>query len=84
MSLHEGAKKRFRMDSVLSNHFEVKEGMHQSFVMSPFPLEAMANVVNEFAEEGALSQLLYADNVFMICETINRLRNKCLKWKVIF
>ena len=36
MSLHEGAKTRIRVDSELSEEFEVKVGMHQGSVLSPF------------------------------------------------
>ena len=37
MSLYEGAKTRVRVDSELSEEFEVKVGMHQESVLSPFP-----------------------------------------------
>ena len=36
MSLYEGAKTRVIMDSELSEEFEVKEGIHQISVLSPF------------------------------------------------
>ena len=36
MILYEGAKIRVRVDSVLSEVFEVKVGMHQGSVLSPF------------------------------------------------
>ena len=36
MSLYEGAKTRVRVDSELSEEFEVMVGMHQSPVLSPF------------------------------------------------
>ena len=35
MSLYEGAKKRVRVDSELSEEFEAKVGMHQGSVLSP-------------------------------------------------
>ena len=41
-------------------------------------------VATEFAKEGALSELLYADDLFLMSETINRPRNKFLKWMVSF
>ena len=59
MSLYEEAKTRVIVDSELSEEFEVKMGMHQRFVLSPFAL--VVDVVTEFAREGALSELLYAD-----------------------
>ena len=36
MSLYEGAKTRVRVDFELSEEFEVKVGMHQGPVLSPF------------------------------------------------
>ena len=36
MSLYKGAKRRVRVDSELSEEFEVKVGMHQGSVLSPF------------------------------------------------
>ena len=35
----------------------------------------MVDVVTEFAREGALSELLYADDLVQISETIDGLRN---------
>ena len=43
----------------------------------------VVDVVTEIAREGALSELLYADDLFM-SETINGFRNKFLKWKEAF
>ena len=36
MSLYEGAKKRIRVDSEMSQEFEVEVGIHQQSVLSPF------------------------------------------------
>ena len=36
MSLYDGAKIRVRVDSELSEEFEVKVGIHQGSVLSPF------------------------------------------------
>ena len=84
MSLHEGAKTRVRVDSELSEEFEVKVGMHQGSVLSPFLFAVVVDVVTEFASEGALSEFLYADDLVLMSETIEGLRNKFLKWKETF
>ena len=47
MSLHEGAKTRVRVDSELSEEFEVKVGMHQGSVLSHFLLEVVVDVATE-------------------------------------
>ena len=49
MSLYEGAKTRVRVDSELSEVFEVKVGMHQGSVLFPFPFAVVVDVVTEFA-----------------------------------
>ena len=42
------------------------------------------DVVTEFAREGALSKLLYADDFVLMRVTIEGFRNKFLKWKEAF
>ena len=74
MSLYEGAKTRARVDSELSEEFEVKVGMHQGSVLSPFIFVVVIDV-SEFAGERALSELLYADDLVLMSETIEGLRN---------
>ena len=44
----------------------------------------VVDVVTEFARDGALSELLYADDLVQMSETIEGLRNKFLKWKKAF
>ena len=72
MSLYEGAKTRARVDSELSEEFEVKVGMHQGSVQSPFLFAVVVDVVTEFDRECALSELLYADDIVMMSEATVR------------
>ena len=83
MSLYEEAKTRIRVDSGLSEEFDVKVEMHQGSVLSPF-LFAVVVDVTEFAREGVLSELLYDNDLDLMSETIKILRNKFLKWKEAF
>ena len=73
-----------RVDSELTEEFEAKKGMHQGSVQTLFPLAVVIDVVTELAREGALSELLYADDLVQMSETIEGLRNKFLKWKRAF
>ena len=72
------------MHSELSEEFEVKVGMHQGFVLLPFLFALMVNVVTEFVRDGALSELLYADDLVPISESIEGLSDKFLYWKEAF
>ena len=77
--MYDGTKTRIKVDSELSEEFKVKVGMHQRSVLSPFILAVVVDVVTEFAREGALSELLYADDIVLISVTIEGLRNKFSK-----
>ena len=67
---------RVRVDCELSEVFEVKVGMHQGSVLSPFLFAVMVDAVTEFAIEGVLSEFLYADDLVLMSETIEGLRKK--------
>ena len=84
MSLYEGAKTRVCVDSELSKEFEVNVGIHQGSVLLPFLFAVVVDVVTESSREGAISELLYADDIVLMSETIKGLRNKILKWKEAF
>ena len=73
MSLYEGAKILVRVDSELSEEFEVKVGIHQESVLSPFHFASVVDVVTKFAREGALSESLYANDLVLMSETVNGL-----------
>ena len=72
-------QRRVRVNSELSQEFEVNVGMHQGSVLSPFLFAVVVDVVTEFAKEGALSELLYADDLVLTSKTIEGLRDKLLK-----
>ena len=86
MSLNENAEcfDKSQMDTELSEEFEVNVGMHRGSVLSPFLFAVVVYIITEFTREGALSELLYADDLVMMSETIEGLRNKFIKWKEIF
>ena len=74
----------WKVDSELSEEFEVKVGMHQGSVLSPFIFAVVVDVVTQFAREGALSELLYADDLVLMSNTIVGFRNKFINWKEVF
>ena len=79
ISLYEGVSTNVRVDSELSEELEVKVGMHQVTVLSPSTIALVVDAVTQFAREGVLSELLHADDLFLMSETIERLGNKFLK-----
>ena len=81
MGLYEGAKTCFRVDSKLSEEFDIIVGIHKGSVLSPFVFALMVDVVTELAKKGALSELLHADDIVLMSETIEGLMGKFLKLK---
>ena len=51
----------------------IKVGMHQGFVLSLFVV--VLDIVIELARDGVLSELLYADDLYLISETIGLVRS---------
>ncbi|XP_002731282.2 uncharacterized protein LOC100366586, partial [Saccoglossus kowalevskii] len=84
MSLYEGAKTRVRVGSELSEEFEVKVGVHQGSVLSPLIFAVVIDVVTESAREGLMGEMLYADYLVLMDDTMEGLREKFVKWKKAF
>ena len=64
------------MDSELSEEFEANVCIHQGSVLSFSLFSVVANVVTELACEGVLSELLYAEDLILMTETIMGLATK--------
>ena len=84
MSLYEGAKTRVRVGLELSEEFEVKVGVHQRSVLSPLVFAIVVDVVTESVRNGLMSEMLYADDLVLMSETMEGLREKFWKWKEEF
>ena len=79
MSLYDGAKTRVRVGSVYSQEFGVKVGVHEGSVLSPLLVAIVVDVVTENARKGVVNELLYADDLILISETVEdfgRLKKK--------
>ena len=81
MSLYKGAKTRVKAGLELSEEFEVKVCVHQGSVLSPL---VFAIVVTENVRNGLMSEMLYADDLVLMSETMERLREKFWKWKEVY
>ena len=74
------------MGSSYSEEFKVKVGVHQGSVLSP-PLFAVAvDAITENARRGVVNELLYADDLVLISETMKDLRKdfgiRRMHWKI--
>src|SRR5260221_3919772 len=80
-----GAKARFSVyhQYVMgSDSFEVKVGLHQGSVLSPLLFVIVMDMVSKELHEGLPWELLYADDLVLMAESEEELREKLLKWKV--
>ena len=81
MSLYDGAKTRVRVGSAYSEEFEVKVGVHQGSVLSPLLSAIVVDVITENARRGVVNELLYADDLVIMSETMEDLKERFWNWK---
>ena len=66
MALYTEACTVVRTDAGLIERFEVKIGLHQGSVLSPWLFAAVMDVVSSEARSGLPSELLYADDLVIM------------------
>ena len=76
MSLCDGAKTRVRVGSACSEEFEVKISIHQGSVLWPLLFAIVVDVLTENARRGVVIELLYADNLVIMSETMKDLKER--------
>ena len=81
MSFYDSAKTRVRMGSAYSEEFEVKVGVHQGSVLLPLLLAVVVDVITENAKTGVVNELLYADDLVLMSETMGDLKKRFWNWK---
>ena len=81
LSLYEGVKTKVRVGSAYSEEFEIKVGLHQGSVLSPLLFAIVVDVVTEKARRSGINEILYADDLVLIGETMNDLKERFWKWK---
>ena len=62
----------------------LKIGCIKDLLLSLFLFSVVVDVDTEFASKAVLSELLYADHLVLMSETIEELRNEFIKWKETF
>ena len=71
----------------MSKEFEVKVGVHQGSVLSPLVFVSVVDVVTESVTNVLMSEMFhaeFADDLVVMSETIERLRENFWKWKEAF
>ena len=78
MTMYERARTVVRTKQGYSTEFEVKVGVHQGSVLSPLLFVAMLEVVTRGVKEGLPWELLYTDDLVLVAQSKEELREKVL------
>ena len=81
MTMYERARIVVRTKQGYSTEFEVKVGVHQGSVLSPLLFVAVMEVVTLGVKEELPWELLYADDLVLVAQSKEELREKVLRWK---
>ena len=84
MSLYERAETIVRVGSILSEEFSVKVDVYQGSVLSSLLFAMVIDEVTENARKGWIRQILYADNLVLMEETMEKLRENFDEWREAF
>ena len=84
MSLYERTETNVRVGSSLSEEFSVKVGVHQGSVLSPLLFAMMMDEVTENARKGWMKQIFYADDLVLMGETMEELKENFDEWRETF
>ena len=68
------------MRSELSEEFLIHVGVHQGSVLLSLLFAIVEDVISENAKEGLMNEILYVDNLVLMSESIENLKEKFLKW----
>ena len=64
------------MGSAYSEEFEVNVGVHQGSVLSPLLFVIVVDVITENATRGVVNELLYADDLVIMSEDMEDLKER--------
>ena len=81
MSLCEGSRTKVRVGSGTSDELGVPMGVHYGSVQSPLIFAIVVNVVTEHARKGLLNEILYADGLVLMSDSLEDLREKFQRWR---
>ena len=74
MSLNHGAKTKVRVGSELSEELLAQVGVYQGSELSPLFFAIAVVVISENAIEGLMNEILYANDLVIMSESIENLK----------
>jgi hypothetical protein len=81
MAMYDGARTVIRTPDGDSESFEVKVGLHQGSILSPLLFVTVMEMMTREFGEGLPWELLYADDLVLMADSIEQLKEKILNWK---
>jgi hypothetical protein len=80
-AMYEDATTAVKLNGRESKGFKVKVGVHQGSVLSPLLFIIVLEALSRNFREGLPMELLYADDLVLMAETMEQLVEKINKWK---
>ena len=84
MSVYEGSSMKVIVGSGTSEEFGLRVGVHQESVQSPLIFAIVVDVVTKHAREGLLNEILYTDDLLLMSESLEDLRERFVRWRSAF
>ena len=84
MSLYHRAKTKVRVGSELSEEFLVQVDLNQKSVLTSLLLAIAEDVISENAIEKLMNEIMHADDLVLMSESTENLKEKFFKWKEAF
>ena len=81
MSMYDNAQSKVRVSNTYSNPINVSVGVHQGSVLSPLLFIIVMEALSREFRVGCPWELLYADDLVMISESLEDLKEKLRTWK---
>ena len=81
MCMYKGARTAVKTEEGLSEWFNVLVGLHQGSALSPLLFTIVMDVIGNEIKSGLPWEVLYADDLVLMAESEEELKEKLLNWK---
>ena len=79
--MYDNAHSKIRVGNMFSESVDVTVGVHQGSVLSPLLFIIVMEALSQEFRVGCPWELLYADDLVIIAETLEELEQKLRNWK---